>query len=64
TSIITVDAPFQVNIVVMAPDGRMISRKDLTNRIDISTLANGTYLIMVYGTDDQLLKTERIIKVN
>jgi uncharacterized protein YjdB len=64
TSVIYIDAPVKVSVSVIAPDGRLIIRNTATNSIDVSTLANGVYMLQVYDENNTLLKTERFSKLN
>lgn len=50
--------------VITGVDGRaLIDQKDATD-IDISSLADGMYIITVYDSENQLLKTQKLIKVS
>ncbi len=62
TSVLTIDAPMKVNVSLLSIDGKtLISQKDATT-IDISTLADGMYLIMIYNENDVLLRTSKFVK--
>ncbi|MBC7555205.1 MAG: Ig-like domain-containing protein [Taibaiella sp.] len=62
--IINVAAPFNVNISVLSPDGKLILHAENATKIDISTLSNGMYMIMIYDKDNTLLKLDKFIKVD
>ncbi|MCF8451005.1 MAG: Ig-like domain-containing protein [Taibaiella sp.] len=50
--------------VIAGVDGRaLIDQKDATD-INISSLADGMYIITVYDSENQLLKTQKLIKVS
>ena len=62
SSSVNIDAPVKVNAVLLSVVGKVIiDTKDAT-LIDMSKLADGLYLIKIYDQDNQLLKTEKIIK--
>jgi hypothetical protein len=63
-SVITIDAPVKVNVSVLSPDGKVIMQQDDATTIDVSNLANGMYMIMIYSQDNALLKTDKFMKVN
>ncbi len=63
-AMITIDAPVKVNVSVMSPDGKVIIRQDEATSIDVSDLANGMYMIMIYDQNNTLLKTDKFMKVN
>jgi hypothetical protein len=62
TSVITVDAPVSVNVTLLTTDGRQIGKYIDTKSIDVSNLASAMYMIMVYDTDGNLLRTDKFIK--
>jgi uncharacterized protein YjdB len=62
TSVITIDAPAPVSVTIHTTDGRQIGRFGDAKTIDVGSLANGMYLIMVYGQDGTLLRTDKFIK--
>ena len=62
TSVLTIDAPMNVNVSILSVDGKtLISQKD-ANSIDISQLANGMYMILIYNENDILLMTSKFVK--
>jgi hypothetical protein len=64
TSQITIAAPVRVNVSILSADGKLvISQQDATN-IDVSNLASGMYLIMIYSQDNELLKADKFIKAD
>jgi hypothetical protein len=54
----------KVNVSVLSPDGKVIMQQDDATTIDVSNLANGMYMIMIYSQDNALLKTDKFMKVN
>jgi len=62
TSIVYIEAPISINLVIMDIQGKSILQKDNPKYIDISGLANGVYMIKVYDDANTLLKTEKLIK--
>ena len=63
TSVIMIDAPVKVNVSVLAADGKLIIRENDATSINVSGLANGMYMIMVYDQDNVLLKADKFIKI-
>ncbi len=63
SSIIKVEAGIKVNVSVVSPDGKIIIHQNDATTIDVSNLANGMYMIMVYDETDALLKVDKFIKV-
>ena len=63
-SVLHIDAPVKVNIAVMSADGKIITKQNDVTDIDVSNLANGLYMIMIYDQDNALLKTSKFIKAN
>ncbi len=59
---IYIHSPELVNSVVTAIDGRKLLETRNSQEIDIHSLANGTYLIMIYDGNGLLLKAEQIVK--
>jgi hypothetical protein len=64
TDIIRIEAPMKVNVSVLTMDGKIITRINDATSVDVSNLANAMYLIIVYDTNDNLLKTDKFIKIN
>ena len=62
TAILHIEAPAKVNISILSIDGKLlISQKDATN-VDVSALAGGMYIIMVYDENDTCIKTAKFAK--
>ena len=64
TSVIKIDAPMPVNATVMTADGKVVIRSDNAASIDVSQLASGMYMVMIYDQNNLLLKTDKFIKVD
>jgi uncharacterized protein YjdB len=62
TNMLHIDAPVKVNISVLGIDGKMLLEQKDASNIDISKLANGLYMIMVYDENNMLLKTAKFAK--
>ncbi|MCD6013546.1 MAG: C-terminal target protein [Flavipsychrobacter sp.] len=63
TSVLHIDAPAPVYVSVFTADGRvLIDRKEAVS-INVSQLADGMYMIKVYDENNNLLKTDKFIKV-
>ncbi len=50
-------------LLVTDLSGREISRMPLTDRVDLSRLAGGVYVVRVLGEDRRVLFTERVVKL-
>ncbi|NDC39959.1 MAG: T9SS C-terminal target domain-containing protein, partial [Chitinophagia bacterium] len=62
TSIITIEASAAVKVAIVSPDGKVVMDATESNRIDVSRLATGIYMIVIYDTDNHLLRTDRFMK--
>ncbi len=63
-SIVHIESPVKVNITLLTIDGRVVMTGQDTQSADLSTLANGTYMLVVYDNKTGTkLKTERIVKM-
>jgi len=62
TSVINIEASVVVNIVVTSLDGKVVIRADRSNQVDVSNLAGGMYMIMVYDENNSLLVVTKIVK--
>jgi hypothetical protein len=62
TSMLSIDAPVKVTVVVMTMDGRKVIEQKNATTLDISKLSSGIYMIMVYDEQNMLLKTARFTK--
>ena len=51
-----------VNVSILSVDGKTLIAQKSANSIDISQLANGMYLIMIYNENDMLLMTSKFVK--
>jgi len=62
SSVVHIDAAAQVNVSVLSIDGKvLIEQKDATD-VDVSSLADGLYMIMIYDQSGLLLKTAKFAK--
>ena len=57
-----VTAPVNTGVLILSIDGRQLIITENITEIDISSLANGMYLIKVFDTQGLLLKTEKFVK--
>ena len=62
TSQIHIDAAFKVNVTLLTTLGKTVISQNDAKDIDISNLANGMYMIMIYDEHDHLLRTEKMVK--
>lgn len=63
-SMVYVVAEKPVTITVTSSDGRIVIPASVTNTVDLSSLSNGAYLLIVASTDGTVIKTERVTKIN
>lgn len=59
-----VKADVSVKVAVAAPDGRIVVPAQKTTSVEVGHLPNGMYLMMVFDSENQLLKTVRFSKMN
>jgi len=64
SSMLYIDAPANVSMSIMTPDGRMVMEHITATSINVSGLANGVYMIRVYDENNVLLKAERFSKID
>lgn len=62
TAIVNVVAQEAVNVSVISVDGKLLIDQNDAKTINISNLANGIYFIKAYDAQNNLLKTEKLIK--
>lgn len=62
SSILHIAAPAVVNVVVFAPDGRVVVRENGKSDIDVSALVPGYYIIQVFSENNELLQVGRFTK--
>ena len=63
-SMIHIESATQVRAVITSIDGRVLIEQSKAKDIDIKTLANGIYTIMLYDTDGQMVKAEKLVKAS
>jgi hypothetical protein len=64
SSIITIDAPVAVNVTLMSMDGKVVIKANEAKTIEVGSLANGMYMIMIYDEQNHLLRTDKFMKVD
>ena len=62
TTSIHIDATVTVNVSIMTTLGKIAIEKKDASDIDISGLANGMYMIMIYDEHNNLLRSDKLIK--
>ena len=62
TSVVNIEAPFNVNVSIYGLDGKVVLNQNNTHSVDISRLASGVYMMKVYDDNNTLLKVDRLIK--
>ena len=62
-STLQIEAPVTVNVSVISPDGKVVLAQKQATSIDVSQLADGLYIIMIYDENSTLLRTEKFAKI-
>jgi hypothetical protein len=57
-----IDAPLKINVMVRNLQGRTVMMEKDAHKLDISTLANGIYVIMIFDENGEFLKNEKLLK--
>ena len=58
-----IDAPQKVNVRITSLDGKVVITQNDASEINITPLADGMYLVMIYDTNNELLKTAKFAKI-
>lgn len=61
---VNIESPEEVRAIVSSIDGKELMRKDNAKTLDISSLANGIYIIKLYDVNGQMVKTEKLLKTS
>ena len=64
TSVIHIEAPVPVNASLLTADGKVIMSVTNATSLDVSGLASGMYMVMIYDQDNVLLKIDKFIKAD
>ncbi|MCW3121253.1 MAG: hypothetical protein JWQ38_745, partial [Flavipsychrobacter sp.] len=64
SSVLHIDAPAKVTVTIMSADGKMLLAQKEAVSINVSQLANGMYMIMIYDENNMLLKAEKFVKTS
>jgi hypothetical protein len=63
-ALVHIETSVKVNIVVLSPTGSVVAEVKEGTDVDLSHVADGMYMIMVYdATDNNLLKAARVMKI-
>jgi hypothetical protein len=60
--LVMISGGHQLKAIINSVDGRRLMEQEDAQQIDISQLANGTYMIMLYDKTGQLVKAASIVK--
>ncbi len=63
SSVIHIDAPVKVFVSVLNIDGSLLIDRKEAISLNVGGLTNGTYILMVYDENNNLLKTEKLVKL-
>ncbi len=61
-NVVHITAPEKVRVVLNTIDGRKLLDEDNATEINISNLANGVYMLMVYDKNGSIVKVEKLTK--
>ena len=61
-NVVHIESPMQVRAVISGIDGRSVMNVAEAKDIDISNLPDGIYMIMIYDTEGQKIKTDKLVK--
>jgi hypothetical protein len=61
-TVVHIEAPMLVRAVISGIDGRAIMNVPEAKDIDVSNLPDGIYMIMIYDTEGQNIKTDKLVK--
>lgn len=62
TDIVHIDAPVKVNVTIAGIDGRSLQHSENAIEINVASLANGIYLMMIYDANNILIRTDKLVK--
>lgn len=62
TDMVYISAPVSVNVSIAGTDGRLLIRQNNAKEINISNLASGIYLIMIYDENNMLIRSDKLVK--
>ena len=62
TSVLYIDAPVKVNVVLLSIDGKILAEQKQAMFIDISKLPSGMYMVLIYDENDLPLKVQKFSK--
>ncbi len=63
TSVLHIDAPVKVLISISTPDGKVLIDRRKALSVNVSNLADGMYIISIYDENNNLLKTDKFVKM-
>ncbi len=62
-NVLIIDAPVKVNVQILSVDGKVQIAQNGITSIDVSQLADGVYMVLIYDETGGLLKTSRFAKL-
>ena len=62
SSLVYVESPVELEVKMLAPDGKIVLSQRDVKVLDVSVLADGLYMILFYNQDGVVLKTEKFVK--
>ncbi len=63
TSVLHIDAPARVFVSVMSADGKVLIERKEAISLNVGQLADGMYMISIYDENNNLVKTEKFVKI-
>ncbi len=63
STVVHIDAPYPVRVTVSSVDGKTVLSRAETNRLDLSHLVDGVYMIRVEDRNGVLVGMEKLVKI-
>jgi hypothetical protein len=64
SDVIHIEAPIAVNMAIRNVHGQLVMSQDNATVVNISLLADGVYSVVLTDKNGQLIKTEKLVKMN
>lgn len=62
SKMIHINSPVAVNIALSSMDGKVVLQQENARYLDISSLAEGIYMMQIFNNEHKLLKVEKVVK--
>lgn len=64
TDYINIVSPEKIDVQIMSIDGRTVSRQSNATKVNVSSLAEGNYILKILNKEGAVIKADKIFKVN